>query len=109
MEKSLQATENGDLRRIPRKRKSSKSRGLWRESRAFSCRPEGSVLENSTACVYVEARSLAIWLRTNPVGFSFGRTDFEHKLKVTKDWPVYRPPFFTESLILAQDERWRRA
>jgi hypothetical protein len=83
VEKSLQATKTESLRRIPRKRKSSKSRGLWRESRPFSCRPEGSVLENSTACVYVETRSLAIWLENKPVWFSFGRTDFEHKLKVT--------------------------
>jgi hypothetical protein len=44
----------------------------------------------------------------NPVGFSFGRTDFEHKLKVTNC--RLRPAIiFTESLILAQDERWRRA
>ena len=108
MEKSLQATITESLRRIPRKRKSSKSRGLWRESRPFSCRSEGSVLENSTACVYVEATSLVDVVENetclHPSGW-----DFEHKLKVTKDWPVYRPPFFTESLILAQDERWRRA
>jgi hypothetical protein len=76
------------LRRIPRKRKSSKSRGLWCVERPFSCRLDGSVLENSTACVYVETRSLAIWFRTNPVWFSFGRTDFEHKLKVTNCRPL---------------------
>ena len=52
----------------------------------FYAASDGLVFENSTACVYVETRSLAIWLRTNPVWFSFGRTDFEHKLKVTKDW-----------------------
>ena len=108
MRKSLQATKTESLRRIPRKRKSSKSRGLWRESRPFSCRPEGSVLENSTACVYVEATSLVDVVENktclHPSGW-----DFEHKLKVTKAWPVYRPTFFTESLILAQDERWRRA
>jgi hypothetical protein len=37
--------------------------------------------------------------------------DFEHKLKVKKiagDWFAGNQ-FFTESLILAQDERWRRA
>src|SRR5207245_5015247 len=33
---------------------------------------------------------------------------FERKLEV-KVWPACRPTFFTESLILAQDERWRRA
>ena len=37
--------------------------------------------------------------------------DFEHILKVmTNDpSPSGGEPFFTESLILAQDERWRRA
>jgi hypothetical protein len=75
MEKSLQATENGDLRRIPRKRKSSKSRGLWRESRPFSCHPEGSVLENSTACVYVETLvRLRLERRINPVSILRGGT-----------------------------------
>jgi tyrosyl-tRNA synthetase len=48
--------QNGEPQEDSRKRKSSKSRGLWRESRPFSCRPEGSVLENSTACVYVESQ-----------------------------------------------------
>jgi hypothetical protein len=38
-----------------------------------------------------------------------GGTDFEHKLKV-KRLPAFVPAtIFTESLILAQDERWRRA
>ena len=39
------------------------------------------------------------------------RWDFEHILKVmTNDpSPPGGEPFFTESLILAQDERWRRA
>jgi hypothetical protein len=44
-------------------------------------------------------------------------TDFEHKLKVKRSpakaslaMPLMeRQSFFTESLILAQDERWRRA
>ncbi len=36
--------------------------------------------------------------------------DFEHKLKVKKIAGVLcRQSIFTESLILAQDERWRRA
>ena len=35
-------------------------------------------------------------------------TDFELKLKV-KDCSFGSDHFFTESLILAQDERWRRA
>jgi hypothetical protein len=37
--------------------------------------------------------------------------DFEHKLKVKKDRRrlFAGNQFFTESLILAQDERWRRA
>jgi hypothetical protein len=35
--------------------------------------------------------------------------DFEHKLKVLT-LPAFGPvTIFTESLILAQDERWRRA
>ena len=39
----------------------------------------------------------------------FGRGDnFEHKLEVI-DLPLRRQTNFTESLILAQDERWRRA
>ncbi len=71
---------------------------------------DGPVLENSTACVYVEARSLAIWLRTKTLsGPPSGWTDFEHKLKVTNCSAFGRRSFFTESLILAQDERWRRA
>jgi hypothetical protein len=53
-------------------------------------------------------------VENKPVWFSFGRTDFEHKLKVTNCRPLTsvntsRRSFFTESLILAQDERWRRA
>jgi hypothetical protein len=37
-------------------------------------------------------------------------TDFEHKLKVKKIAGFFAGnQFFTESLILAQDERWRRA
>jgi hypothetical protein len=37
-------------------------------------------------------------------------TDFEHKLKVKKiAGDSCRQSIFTESLILAQDERWRRA
>jgi hypothetical protein len=35
--------------------------------------------------------------------------DFEHKLKVKRLAGFGRRTFFTESLILAQDERWRRA
>jgi hypothetical protein len=36
--------------------------------------------------------------------------DFEHKLKVKKiAGDSRRQSIFTESLILAQDERWRRA
>ena len=36
--------------------------------------------------------------------------DFEHKLKVKKiAGDCCRQSIFTESLILAQDERWRRA
>jgi hypothetical protein len=36
--------------------------------------------------------------------------DFEHKLKVKRSPEILcRQSFFTESLILAQDERWRRA
>jgi hypothetical protein len=38
-----------------------------------------------------------------------GGTDFEHKLKVKRLVGLGRPSIFTESLILAQDERWRRA
>ncbi len=42
----------------------------------------------------------------------FRGTDFEHKLKVKKiagDSCRQSISIFTESLILAQDERWRRA
>jgi hypothetical protein len=35
--------------------------------------------------------------------------DFEHKLKVKRLAGFAGGHFFTESLILAQDERWRRA
>ena len=109
MEKSLQATITESLRRIPRKRKSSKSRGLWRESRPFSCRPEGSVLENSTACVYVEATSLVDVVENEPCPVPLGTEHFEHKLTVLNLPAFGRRDIFTESLILAQDERWRRA
>ncbi len=34
--------------------------------------------------------------------------NFEHKLEVIK-FGLRAKPIFTESLILAQDERWRRA
>jgi hypothetical protein len=37
------------------------------------------------------------------------RTDFELKLKVKRLLGFDRATIFTESLILAQDERWRRA
>ena len=85
----------------------------------------GLVFENSAACVYVETSTVQ---RLAPIRQmltgedktlscpGFGGTDFEHKLKVKKTGrtesefrPVCRPSIFTESLILAQDERWRRA
>ena len=36
-------------------------------------------------------------------------TTFEHQLKVIELPATAGDKFFTESLILAQDERWRRA
>ena len=80
-------------------------------------RPDGPVFENSTACVYVETlvrlasairRSESTTCLTSRSIVS-GEVDFEHKLKVKRPVSFGWPNFFTESLILAQDERWRRA
>jgi hypothetical protein len=47
--------------------------------------------------------------RINNLSGPFRRTDFELKLKVKRLPGFDRATIFTESLILAQDERWRRA
>jgi hypothetical protein len=67
------------------------------------------VFENSTACVYVETCSARFGVpgRTKTCLGPSG-PDFELKLKV-KACSFGSNHFFTESLILAQDERWRRA
>jgi hypothetical protein len=80
------------------------------------------VFENSAACVYVETSWPASACReeTRPVTlFWFLRESelgrhFEHKLEAKLAGSVGLPADarqtnFTESLILAQDERWRRA
>jgi len=61
------------------------TQGLWRESEAFLRRQAATVFENSAASVYVEtsaARSCAGEESTCQVASA---TDFELKLKVTKD------------------------
>ena len=57
------------------------------------------------ACLVIQARGLK---RKNPVTILRDGDDFEHKLEVI-DLPLRRQTNFMESLILAQDERWRRA
>ena len=70
---------------------------------------EALVFENSTACTSRTSRASAREV-TEPV--SSLRGDFELKLETE---PLATRPsgltakVFTESLILAQDERWRRA
>jgi hypothetical protein len=68
------------------------------------------VFENSAASVYVEkGRSRKRTASVDPVPPRHFGADFEHKLKVKRLSPSGGNHFFTESLILAQDERWRRA
>ena len=115
--KSLQTTNNGASQEDSLKRKpaipeaSGVSRGLFyalptawslkTQQRAFTSRgwfdPARTGGRSSSS--------------TKPVTTLFGEWDFEHILKVmTNDpSPSGGEPFFTESLILAQDERWRRA
>jgi hypothetical protein len=67
------------------------------------------VFENSTACVYVETGRLRPFGQDENLSPLLREWDFEHKLKV-KRLSAFGPAIiFTESLILAQDERWRRA
>ena len=73
-------------------------RSLKTQQRAFTSRPRpvgfGQPGEEST----------------QPVSSPSRRMDFEHKLKVKRPSVSSGPAIiFTESLILAQDERWRRA
>src|SRR5213079_1192515 len=68
------------------------------------------VFENSAACVYVETSAVLRCRRGHEqTCHALSRADFEHKLKVKRLPASSRQSFFTESLILAQDERWRRA
>jgi hypothetical protein len=76
----------------------------------------GAVFENSAACVYVEtSRRVSAFTgggrrEASPVDPDSFRDDFELKLLGdNKLVPSGATCFFTESLILAQDERWRRA
>ena len=69
----------------------------------------GPVFENSAACVYVE--TLAGSLARSCLGITrraLRSVHFELKLEVKACLPR-EATIFTESLILAQDERWRRA
>jgi hypothetical protein len=89
--------------------------GLWRESEAFLRSLNGdAVFENSTACVYVETSRQALrlgeGLRQKTVDPLRRGDTLSSKLEgesVCVGSPTR--PIFTESLILAQDERWRRA
>src|SRR5439155_27051081 len=96
------------LRRIPRKRKPASPEASGASRGLFYAVPKARSLKTQQRAFTPRPHPSWMWLRTktclHPSGW-----DFEHKLKVTKDWPVYRPPFSTERLILAQDERWRRA
>jgi hypothetical protein len=102
--------------------------GLWRESEAFLRRQVATVFENSTACVkrrdlttsvvglkLTRLSSRVVPCRTSVWLGVLRRRTFELKLKSER---VVQPAStigridtssFTESLILAQDERWRRA
>jgi hypothetical protein len=87
------------------------SRGLRRESGAFLRQPQWwTVFENSTAFERRDLMPSGVRLKTRLSSFR-GRT-FELKLKLkmsSRPLAAEVTTFFTESLILAQDERWRRA
>ena len=84
---------------------------------------EHPILENSTACTCQMPNYLdqPFWLGEIPldqiVGFRIGVTDMsamtssfgQFKLAVSALFRLLQQYFFTERLILAQDERWRRA
>lgn len=78
------------------------------------------IFENSTACTMFNANFISwlglriglgfLWKLMSVSGFRVG--GMSYLLEVKLDSPSLRGGgsyFFTESLILAQDERWRRA
>src|SRR6187399_3945 len=69
----------------------------------------GMVFENSAACVYVETSAVGFGLparnKTRPLPSGGDTLSTSSK----RSLPLRRQTNFTESLILAQDERWRRA
>ena len=68
-----------------------------------------TVFENSAVRIRRDLVTLGSRGLKEPVTpSSIGGDNFEHKLEVI-DLPLRRQTNFTESLILAQDERWRRA
>jgi hypothetical protein len=120
VEKSLQATTTGAPEEDSEALRSEirSSLGLWREPRPFLRPPDGPVFENSTACVYVETSTGPRLARysdqqlpeeESTLSHLLREVDFERKLEVKRPIGFGRSHFFTESLILAQDERWRRA
>ena len=82
----------------------------------YAADPDGAVLENSTAC---ERRDPVTDFSLSLVStrHALRGVTFEHNLeaKTSLPWSAGSPAdgngqtIFTESLILAQDERWRRA
>src|ERR1044072_9229516 len=68
-----------------------------------------TVFENSAVRIRRDLVTLGSRGLKEPCHPQLDRGDnFEHKLEVI-DLPLRRQTNFTESLILAQDERWRRA
>jgi hypothetical protein len=68
------------------------------------------VFENSTAFTNVENLEAAVSTASERrILVAASAATFEHELKVKVSWASAHEPLFTESLILAQDERWRRA
>ena len=85
----------------------------------MSALESGPVFENSAACVYVETS--ACWSNTdrnveaqdpsptNVVGDTLSTGSKRRLPAMLASLPHEPATIFTESLILAQDERWRRA
>jgi hypothetical protein len=83
---------------------------LTRVGGFFSPSDAAPVFENSTAFTNVETSSGRLSrARERHILVVASATTFEHELKVKDSRASVREPHFTESLILAQDERWRRA
>ena len=81
--------------------------------RTLICPVRAPVFENSAACVYVETSTVCFGMPARNMTNSYRvlrDTAFEQDSSCLKEEIALRgETLFTESLILAQDERWRRA